>query len=227
MSDPHWSFWLKSAPRPLRDWAEDQPSAMEAWRHCDRGDWLWSALALAAADRRTLVGSMVAAVRRAIEAAHPGRLFRNPSLGRVAAWAAGEPDVGPEADLDDLPIAFRQASNLLLVAATADPVVASATAAELARRLSDTSQDHRDRVLRALSGPVWPLRWPFASAPIHRWPEPAQVAWDLLIERTQTRADLSTLEVLCARSLLPGLTSVPRLKLGVIRERLLLAPELT
>lgn len=222
----HWSFWLEPGPRALRDWARGFSTALEAWSALDRVDWLWSALALAAADRRTLVGSMCEAVHATMAQLHPDRPYRSASLDKAEAWARVRP-LSDRPPLPELPVALRQPANLLLMAATADPGAAAAVALDLGQRLATIWPDRRGSALTELADPIWELDWPFASAPTHRWPPAAQVAWDRLVEHTRTRAHLTTREVLQARSLLPDLPSTPRTKLGVIRERLLLAPELT
>ncbi|MEN0065924.1 MAG: hypothetical protein AAGA48_27535 [Myxococcota bacterium] len=211
-----WWFWLEAAPPAIQSWAREFDDAEMAWSFCDRVDWLWGALALAAAARRTLVGSMCEALRSAIQRAHSDLAYHDARLEWAEAWAQSRALVEAPQGAKPIPEAFRPCANLLLVSASADPIAACHTAIELGARLTDR---------QALEA-VWELRWPFANAPVHRWPEAVQVAWDRLVERTRTRTDLSTLEVLCSRSLLPELSNVPRLKLGVIRERLFLAPDL-
>ena len=67
-------------------------------------------------------------------------------------------------------------------------------------------------------------RWPLTAPAVSSWPARVQVAWDLIADRGTTPRDLSTADVLCARSMLAALGGDR--SLCALAERLVLAPDL-
>ena len=192
---------------------------------------MW-ALGRAGVDRRSLVLAACSCVRTVLPHLPPGEERPQRILARAEAWAHRRPhpaDEGPPPQATDgITRPVLAAAYAAYGAATADLIVAASSARTAAQHtVAAATEAQIPRADARLADHIRRHRWPLSKARTHRWPAPALVAWDLLADRTTDVTDLSTVDVLCARSLLPDLDDDPRLRLQILRERLWLAPDLT
>jgi hypothetical protein len=230
VNEPSWHAWLQTAPAELRTWAASWPDAASAWSTCDRADWLLWALAVSGADRRTLVGATCRCARAVERLIPPDAERLRRMLDAAEAWVHRRPcaaDLREGTGPDTAAPAVRSAVFSACAAATPDRRQSATQAAQAASSAAQALQDAGDdgaELLSAWADEIRDLRWPTTAPRMWRWPAQAQVAWDLVAERTAGLRLLTTVEVLSARSTLPAFGG--GLELAPIAERLVLAPDL-